>query len=57
MTKDILPTEKELSPTVTLELSKKGGHVGFIGGSVIGTPFYWLDQHIAEYIAQQFALK
>lgn len=54
MTKEIVPTEEELSDKVTLEISKKGGHVGFIAGPMLGTPIYWLDQHIPEYIEQQF---
>ena len=54
MTKDVIPTEEELSPFVTLELSKKGGHVGFVSGSMIGSPIYWLDQRIPEFIMQQF---
>ncbi len=54
MTKDILPSEEELSESVTLELSKKGGHVGFVSGSMIGSPVYWLDQRIPEFISPQF---
>ncbi len=54
MTKEVLPTEEELSKVVTLELSKKGGHVGFVGGSMIASPIYWLDQRIPEFIRQQF---
>lgn len=55
MTEDILPTEQELSDSITLEVSKKGGHVGFITGNTIGVPVYWLDQRVPEYIAEQFA--
>jgi uncharacterized protein len=40
------PTEAELSPSVTLEASKNGGHVGFIGGSF--SPHYWLEWRVAE---------
>lgn len=54
MTKEVVPTAEELSPCITLEISKKGGHVGFISGSLLGTPVYWLDQHLPEYIEQQF---
>jgi predicted alpha/beta-fold hydrolase len=53
MTKDVLPKEEELSDSVTLELSKKGGHVGFISGNKPGFPIYWLDQRISEYILEQ----
>lgn len=54
MTKEILPAEEELSQSILLELSKKGGHVGFVSGSMIGSPIYWLDQRIPEFIAQKF---
>ena len=56
MTADALPTEQELSDSVILELSKKGGHVGFITGNTIGTPVYWLDQRIPEYILEQLVV-
>lgn len=54
MTEDILPTERELSDSIILEVSNKGGHVGFISGAKIWEPVYWLDQRIPEYIAEQF---
>ncbi|MDR3443231.1 MAG: hydrolase [Legionella sp.] len=54
MTPAVLPTEEELSAQVILEVSKKGGHVGFITGKTLGVPVYWLDQRIPEYIAEQF---
>lgn len=56
MTKDVLPTEAELSDATTLEISKKGGHVGFISGSIIGSPVFWLDQRIPEYLSTQFEI-
>jgi len=56
MTLDVLPTEQELPDNVVLELSKKGGHVGFIAGTTLGVPVYWLDQRIPEYFSEQFKL-
>ncbi|WP_133127942.1 hydrolase [Legionella nagasakiensis] len=50
MTPDVLPKEGELSHCVTLELSRKGGHVGFISGHVPGLPIYWLDHRIPEHL-------
>jgi len=47
-TKEVIPTEAELSKSVTLELPKHGGHVGFISGSVPFKPTYWLDGRIVE---------
>lgn len=57
MTRDVLPKEEELSEHVILEVSRKGGHVGFVAGSKPGVPVYWLDQRIPEYIEQEFAKK
>jgi uncharacterized protein len=31
-------------------VSRRGGHVGFIGGSPI-RPEYWLSQRVTEYLA------
>jgi predicted alpha/beta-fold hydrolase len=47
---DAIPTDGELGPGVTLELSRRGGHVGFIGG---GMPFrarYWLEERICAHL-------
>lgn len=56
MSEASVPTEDELSVSVTLELSKKGGHVGFVGGSVL-RPKLWLGQritrHLREYLINQ----
>lgn len=50
MTQDALPRADELSPSVTLELSRRGGHVGFVSGGVPGRPIYWLDKRIPEFL-------
>ena len=50
MTKEVLPRADELSKDITLEVSQKGGHVGFISGHVPGKPIYWLDQRIPQYL-------
>lgn len=50
MTRDSVPTEAELSPSVTLEISKRGGHVGFVGGPSPGAARYWLDNRITTAI-------
>ncbi len=42
----VIPTEALLSPSVTLELSPGGGHVGFVGGPAPGRARYWLDERI-----------
>jgi predicted alpha/beta-fold hydrolase len=50
MTQQVIPTEAELSMQVTLELSQKGGHVGFITGNIPGKPVYWLDNRIPNFL-------
>ena len=50
MTPDAVPMGNELSKDVILELSRRGGHVGFITGHVPGKPIYWLDKRIPQYL-------
>lgn len=48
MTPKILPTKNQISSYIELEITKYGGHVGFISGSFI-SPDYWLDNRIVNY--------
>ena len=41
-----LPFAHELGPGVTLELSRRGGHVGFVAGRWPWRPEYWLEERI-----------
>ncbi|NCA70468.1 MAG: hydrolase [Sphingobacteriia bacterium] len=43
-----IPRAHELGPGITLELSKHGGHVGFIAGRWPWRPRYWLEDRIIE---------
>ncbi len=54
MTPDAIPVAAELSPTITMELSPKGGHVGFIGGQVPWKATYWLEERIPLFLQQFF---
>ena len=49
MTPDIIPTEEELSDSIEFELTQKGGHVGFISGTIF-KPHYWLEKRVVEYL-------
>lgn len=49
-----VPRAEELPPAVTLELSRHGGHVGFIGGRGL-RPVYWLEQRIPAFLRSQIA--
>jgi len=48
MTPEVLPEKRDLSVHVKLEISKHGGHVGFVGGTLF-KPHYWLDGRIADF--------
>lgn len=54
MIPDVLPHADELSSHVTLELSRRGGHVGFVSGAIPGMPVYWLDSRIPEFLRDKF---
>ena len=45
-----VPNEEELSPSVELELSDTGGHVGFIGGKHPFNVEYWVDKRVVEWL-------
>lgn len=44
------PTTKELPDNVELELSKSGGHVGFIGGKFPWQALYWIDKRVINWL-------
>jgi predicted alpha/beta-fold hydrolase len=47
-----VPMEHELGPGVTLELSRHGGHVGFVAGSLPWRPVYWLEGRILQFLRE-----
>jgi len=51
MSSQILPKKAELSPSITLDIQKNGGHLGFIGGSFL-TPNYWLEERVISFFKQ-----
>lgn len=46
----VVPQTSDLSPHIRLELSSRGGHVGFVAGVVPGRARYWLDNRIPDYL-------
>lgn len=51
MIPEAIPDAEELSPYITLELSKFGGHVGFIAAAENSrTPSYWLGERIPRFL-------
>ena len=55
MTEEALPELAELSSSVHLEITKEGGHVGFIAGENPFKPDYWLDRRIPVFLKQQLS--
>lgn len=51
MSDNVVPKSTELSPSILLEISRYGGHVGFISGHVL-KPVFWLEQRISEYLGE-----
>lgn len=49
MTPAAVPEEDELSSTTRLELTRAGGHCGFVAGNPL-RPRYWLDERIPSFI-------
>ncbi len=45
-----VPREDELGSGVTLELARRGGHVGFVAGTLPWRPEYWLESRIVDYL-------
>jgi len=50
MLPDSIPQIDELSVTVQLEVTKNGGHVGFVSGILPWRPTYWLEQRVPLFL-------
>lgn len=51
MTPEVIPGEDALSDSVTLEVSERGGHVGFIEGGTPWRPKYYLPRRVIEFLS------
>ena len=51
MSESVLPSEQDLSPHVRLELSDKGGHVGFMQGTP-WRPVIWMQKRVNQYFQE-----
>ena len=47
----IVPKEEELARNVTVELSERGGHVGFMQGSILN-PKVWLHERVKRFVSE-----
>ncbi len=54
MRPETAPTVSELSPSVRLELSSGGGHVGFVAGPWPWRADYWLERRIPAFLAERW---
>mgnify|MGYP006283108799 CR=1 FL=1 len=52
---EAIPAASELGPAAALELSERGGHVGFIAGRIPGRPVYWLERRLPAFFAAHLA--
>lgn len=49
MTPDVIPESNELSASTILEVTKSGGHVGFVAGKLPWRAEYWLETRVPEF--------
>ena len=47
-----VPSRQDVSEHVTLRISEKGGHVGFIAGKNPFKPIFWLEKTVPNYFGQ-----
>ncbi len=52
-----IPGPADVSQYTALEITKNGGHVGFISGKNPLKPIFWLEQRIPHYLKQQLGMK
>lgn len=51
----VVPAADELAAGTVLELSRYGGHVGFVSGRLPGQAVYWLEQRIPGFLQHHLA--
>lgn len=54
MTPRCIPQSEDLSSAINLELTEKGGHVGYVGGLKPWRPQYWLEERIPLFLSEYF---
>jgi predicted alpha/beta-fold hydrolase len=50
----LVPHPRDLSEKVTLEITRGGGHLGFVSGRWPWSPRFWLDERIPEFFSPFF---
>lgn len=51
----VIPNADEISATITFDLHRHGGHVGFVYGRWPWKPRYWLEERILEWLVRRTA--
>ena len=52
---DVIPPPEETAPEVQMEITSRGGHVGFIAATSEGGIDYWLEHRIPLFLRQQLS--
>lgn len=47
---DVIPDPSTLNSCVELDITKRGGHVGFVSGSLPWKPDYWLESRVPQWL-------
>lgn len=55
MVPEIVPWPEDLSPSVTLELAERGGHVGFVSADAFGLPHCWSESYLCRRLVEAHA--
>ncbi len=48
---EVIPSAKEISPAIELEITENGGHLGFVGGS-LRRPRFWMEERVGDFLIQ-----
>ena len=48
---DQIPESQELGPGVQLELTTRGGHIGYVAGPLPGFSKYWLEKRLTDFFS------
>lgn len=49
---EAIPTARQLSSSIHLELQQHGGHVGFVTDESIMSPVYWIEKRAPQFLKQ-----
>jgi hypothetical protein len=52
MTEEVIPEPDEYSESVKLEVTDRGGHVGFVAGHLPWRPVYWLEKRVPVFLRE-----